>query len=245
MGRNDKAPPRWPKQLPELTDEQERIRGDFYRLWLDELPRKNLLKPVDWFHHRYPSKRPPPEGGRTLEVGAGFGNQVQYEDLSRQHYVTVDLREEMIETLHERFPEVEGHVADVSKSLPFGDDDFDRVLAVQVLEHIPNLPPALDEIRRVTKPDGKFVIVIPCEGGRAYEVARSISARPLFEKRYGTSYDWFVATEHCNVPWEIEHELKKRFTIDERTFFPLLVPAVNANLLIGITCTPLPENGGR
>jgi SAM-dependent methyltransferase len=238
MRRRRGEAPNWPKQLPVLSEEQEEIRADFYRLWLHELPRK--YKPVDWFHHHYPAKRPPPEGGRTLEVGAGFGNQIQYEDLSRQHYAVIDMREEMVEKTKEAYPEVEAHVADASEHLPFPDDHFDRVLAVQVLEHIPNLPPALEEIRRVMKPAGRFIVVIPCEGGKAYDVARAISARPLFEKRYNSSYDWLVASEHCNVPWEIDYELRKRFEVRERTFFPLLVPSVNANLLIGLTVTPLP-----
>jgi SAM-dependent methyltransferase len=228
-----KGEPEWPKKLPVLTEEQERISEDWYRLWLEAVSSK--YKPVDWFHHTYPSRRPPPPGGRTLEIGAGFGNQIQYEDLSDQEYFAVDMRPEMTEAVRERYPQVTAMTVDVQRELPFEDDHFDRVLAVQVLEHMPDLPPALDEIKRVMKPDGRFIVVIPCEGGRAYSLARSISSRRMFEKRYDTDFDWFVATEHCNVPWEIEHELNKRFTVEGRTFFPLLVPSVNANLLIGLT----------
>lgn len=228
--------PQWPKKLPVLTPEQERISEDWYRLWLEAV--SNKYKPVDWFHHTYPSRRPPPPGGKTLEIGSGFGNQIQYEDLSDQEYFAVDMREEMTEAVRERYPEVTAMTVDVQRELPFPDRHFDRVLAVQVLEHMPNLPPALDEIKRVMKPDGRFIVVIPCEGGRAYSLARSISSRRMFEKRYDTDFDWFVETEHCNVPWEIEHELGKRFRREGRTYFPLLVPSVNANLLIGLTLTP-------
>ena len=126
---------------------------------------------------------------------------------------------------------------DVQRELPFPDGHFDRVLAVQVLEHMPDLPPALDEIKRVMNPGAQFIVVIPCEGGKAYGLARRISSKPQFEKRYDTDFDWFVASEHCNVPWEIDHELRKRFRVSSRTFFPLLVPSVDANLLIGLTLT--------
>jgi SAM-dependent methyltransferase len=233
--RGRKGEPQWPKTLPVLTEEQQQISEDWYRVWLPELARK--YKPIDWFHHTYPTRRPAPPGGRTLEIGSGFGNQIQYEDLTDQEYVAVDLRPEMTEAVTRDYPEVTALTVDVQREMPFPDGHFDRVLAVQVLEHMPNLPPALDEIHRVMRPNAKFIVVIPCEGGRAYSLARQISSKPQFEKRYDTDFDWFVASEHCNVPWEIEYELRKRFRVAGRTFFPLLVPSVNANLLIGLTLT--------
>lgn len=232
--------PRWPKRLPELSDEQQRIREDFYQLWLETLPRKYKL--LERFDHRYPAKRGRP-GERTLDIGAGLGTQLEWEDLSTQDYVATDLREDHLAELRERFPGVEAVRADVQSELPFEDGSFDRVNAIHVLEHLPNLPPALDEIRRVLKPDGRLVVVIPCEQGRVHLLARRVSARPLFEKRYGTSYDWFIATEHCNVPWEIEHELESRFDVGRRRWFPFLLPSVNLNLAIGMTCT-IPGQSG-
>ncbi len=227
--------PTWPKQLPELTEEQERIREDFYKVWLETLPRK--YKMLERFDHRYPARRAQP-GERTLEIGIGMGTQLEWEDLDSQEYVGIDIRDDLMDRLRERFPDVETHVADVQESLPFEDSSFDRINAVHCLEHMPNLPAALREIHRVLKPDGRLVVVIPCEQGLMHRFARQISSRPLFERTYGTSYDWFVATEHCNVPWEIEHELRRLFRVGRRTWFPFLLPSVNLNLAIGLTCTP-------
>src|SRR5205807_2377910 len=42
-----RAPAVWPKQLPVLTEEQNRIRDDFLRVWLEVLPRKYRL--LEWF----------------------------------------------------------------------------------------------------------------------------------------------------------------------------------------------------
>ena len=44
------------------------------------------------------------------------------------------------------------------------------------------------------------MVVIPCEGGLAYSLARRISAQRIFEKRYGMSYRFFIESEHINVP---------------------------------------------
>lgn len=236
MSDREDREPQWPKQLPVLSDEQERIREDFYQVWQHRIPRR--YKFVNWFDHKYPARRRR-AGERTLEIGAGLGSQLAFEGTDDQEYVATDLRESMIEQLRERYPGAEAIVANAQAELPFPDDSFDRVIAVHVLEHLPNLPAALDEIQRVIRPDGRFAVVIPCEGGLVHRAIRARTARPLFEKKYGTSYDWFVATEHCNVPWEIEHELRKRFEVKGRTFFPFLAPSVNLNFAYGLTCLPL------
>lgn len=46
-------------------------------------------------------------------------------------------------------------VAD-AQALPFADATFDAVIANHMLYHIPDLPRALAEIRRVLKPAGRF-----------------------------------------------------------------------------------------
>jgi ubiquinone/menaquinone biosynthesis C-methylase UbiE len=228
-----RGPTVWPKRLPVLTDEQNAIRDDFLRIWLDRLPKKYRL--LEWFDHWYPS-RSAVRGGRTLEVGIGIGTQLRYEPLDQQ-YSAIDLREQMVATVRSRYPHIDARTADAQEELPWDDATFDRVLAIHCLEHMPNLPAALDEISRVMKPGGRLSVCIPCEGGLLHRFAREISARPLFEKRYGTSYDWLVATEHCNLPHEVMEELDKRFTTTNRTWFPFLVPSVAANLVIGLSLT--------
>lgn len=231
-----RGPTVWPKQLPVLTEEQNRIRDDFLQVWLRTLPRKYKL--LEWFDHAYPARSAVREG-RTLEVGVGIGTQLRYERLDQQYHA-IDIREQMIASVRERFPHVDARVVDAQEGLPWDDAFFDRVLAVHCLEHMPNLPAALTEIHRVMKPGGRFSVCIPCEGGLLHRFARQVSARPLFEKRYGTSYDWLVETEHCNLSHEVITELKRLFRITNTTWFPFLVPNVDANLVIGLTLTPRP-----
>jgi SAM-dependent methyltransferase len=225
----------WPKETPELTDEQREIRTAFMARWLEVLPTRYGM--IERFNHTYAAAAEP--NGRTLEIGAGVGEHLRYEDLTRQEYHAVELRAELAKELQEHFPEVTALVADCQQTLPFADGFFDRVLAVHVLEHLPDLPSALDEVARVLASDGRFMVVIPCEGGLAYSMARRISAQRLFEREYGTSYEWFIRSEHVNVPWEIVGELRKRFRLDSSTYFPLRVPWMALNLAIGLQLSSL------
>jgi ubiquinone/menaquinone biosynthesis C-methylase UbiE len=123
--------------------------------------------------------------------------------------------------------------------LNFEDGYFDRILAVHVLEHLPNLPAALEEMHRLSdKQRGVFSVVIPCEGSLVYSLARRLSAQRIFEKRYKQSYRWFIEREHINKPYEIIGEIGRFFTIVRRSFFPVGVPLIFCNLCIGLTLRP-------
>ncbi len=58
--------------------------------------------------------------------------------------------------------------------LPFPDNTFNSAISNSVLEHIPDIQPVLNEIGRVLKPDGRFLITMPCHrftqqlGGAAF-----------------------------------------------------------------------------
>jgi ubiquinone/menaquinone biosynthesis C-methylase UbiE len=228
----------WPKRLPSLTPEQERVRDDFMTYWHEVLPRRYGI--VERFNHGWPAKTAR-RGERTIEIGAGLGEHLNTEpEFARSDYVATELRPEMAAVIRERHPEVEVVVGDCQRRMPLEDASFDRALAIHVLEHLPDLPAALAEIRRVLKPAGRFIAVIPCEGGPAYSLARRVSAQRIFEKRYGMSYKWFIESEHINVPREIIEECGAYFRIVRRRHFPLPVPVTSLNLVIGLELAPLP-----
>jgi ubiquinone/menaquinone biosynthesis C-methylase UbiE len=231
---------KWPKPLPELTDEQKRISDDFMKYWHEVLPKRYAI--IDEFNHRYPVRHTPRCFKRTLEIGAGIGEHLEYESLTAEQltgYYALELRENMAAKLRIRFPDIKVVVGDCQTGLAFPDGYFDRILAIHVLEHLPNLPAAIAEMSRLCEKDrGYFSVVIPCEGSLAYTIARRISAQRIFEKRYRQSYRWLIEREHLNRPHEILDELRAYFKIIHRGFFPLPIPAVACNLCIGLTLRP-------
>lgn len=231
---------KWPKRLPPLTGEQARISDDFMHYWHEVLPRRYGV--VDRFNHGYVVKRAPTLFLRTLEIGAGLDEHLAYERLNAAqaaNYYAVELRASMASELARRFPNVNAVVGDCQKRLDFEDGFFDRIIAVHVLEHLPDLPAAIRELYRLCdKRVGTLSIVIPCEGSLAYSLARRLSAQRVFEARYRQSYSWFIKREHINVPSEIFEELSPYFERTGATYFPLPVPFQLCNLCIGATFVP-------
>jgi len=229
----------WPKVLPPLDPASRRIHDEFMRDWLEALP--NRYRIADRFNHRYAARNNGPFL-RTLEIGAGTGEHLRHEQLTaeqRNGYVALELRENVAARFRERHPDIAIAVGDCQRRLAFPDGHFDRVLAIHVFEHLPDLPRAVDEAHRLlAKPSGRLVVVIPCEGGLAYGIARRISAKRIFERRYGRPYREFIEREHLSRPAEVIEEVLRRFTLVHRSYFPALIPSVFCNLFIGLTLAP-------
>jgi SAM-dependent methyltransferase len=204
--------------------------------WLGVLPQRYAA--IEIINHRLALRGPWLPMTDTLEIGAGLGAHIQYENLSRQRYTALELRSDLADRIRTAYPGVQVIVGDIQLRTAFADASFDRVLAIHVLEHLPDLPAALKEIRRVLRPQGRLMAVLPCEGGAAYTLARNISARRIFEKRYDMPYDWFVRSEHVNDAWEILQCLDEHFPVRRTTFWPMLVPSVQLNLVLGVECRP-------
>ncbi len=232
----------WPKVFPVLSEEQQYINDDFMKFWHEQLANRKSYRHIEKFNHQYAVSHAPKNFLTTLEIGAGLGEHFKYEKLSneqKRNYVAVELRENMAQQIREAHPEIQTIVGDCQEVLPYLADFFDRILAIHVLEHLPNLPSAIKEMYRlVNKTSGVFSVVIPCEGGFAYSLARKISAQRFYEKRYKQPYKYFIEREHINLPHEIFAELDPYFEIITQQYFPLFVPLVDCNLCIGITFRP-------
>lgn len=226
----------FPKTIPPLSPEEQQISNEFMDVWLESLA--NNYGIVERFNHGYPLRQlDATQRYKTLDLGAGRGEHIRYENLANQDYYALELRQNLVDRIQADYPDVHTVQGDIQKRLDFPDGFFDRILAIHILEHLPDLPRALDEIKRLLKPNGTFSVLIPCDPGFAYSIARKISAKPLFERRFKLPYEIFIAREHINAPTEIRAELEKRFRVAHRAHFPLMIPVDDLNLIIGYTLT--------
>lgn len=232
----------WPKVIPPLDPQSQKICDDFMEEWHKKLG--GPLGFIDRFNHSFVRKNSPVNWQRTLDLGAGLGEHFAFEalpDEKVEHYQMVELRKNMAEGIRARFPRARILVSDCQERLPYPDGYYDRILAIHVLEHLPRLPDCLDEVKRLLcKRAGKFLVLIPCEGGALYTMARRCSAQRYFEKAYQIPYEVFIRREHINFADEIIGELNKRFVVQKTSFFPFGIHSVEMNLFIGLACSSQP-----
>ncbi|SNT63860.1 Methyltransferase domain-containing protein [Streptosporangium subroseum] len=111
-------------------------------------------------------------GTRVLDLGCGGGRHA-FEVLRRgADVVAFDMDAEELEGVASMFaamdkagevpPEATAEtVTGDALNMPFEDASFDRVIAAEVLEHIPDDMAAMREIFRVLKPGGRAAITVP------------------------------------------------------------------------------------
>lgn len=97
---------------------------------------------------------------RVLDVGAGPGSY--FEPVKRRIpegvHVAGDLSFGMLRRQRQNDYAAGSHLANIDvQTLPYGDDSFDVVLANHMLYHVPDLDLAVQEIKRVLKPDGLLI----------------------------------------------------------------------------------------
>ena len=175
-----------------MTDEEEIPTGNTYDKYASKNPVERKL--MDGFFTALDRSLPSTSPARILEVGVGEGEVTArlVERFPDATFCGVDLPD----------PELAGHwdgkgfsplFGDIGR-LPFPDDSFDLVLAIEVLEHVPYPELALAELSRVGRRD--LVVSVPRE---PIWCAANL-ARGKYLKDLG------------NTPGHINHWSKKAFT---------------------------------
>jgi len=98
---------------------------------------------------------------KILDIGCGDGAlKYFFDEYTNVHWDGIEIDEERFEICKKLGYNM--HLLDVDeKPLPFADNSFDAVNASHVIEHLKNMPNALKEIQRVTKPGGIIAIGVP------------------------------------------------------------------------------------
>ena len=112
------------------------------------------------------------KGDRVLDMGCGGGRHAfalyrRGADVVALDLSFDDLRE--VDTMF-RAMELEGEVTEGGSafavrgsaySLPFADESFDRIIAAEIMEHLPEDELAMSELYRVLKPGGLIAVTVP------------------------------------------------------------------------------------
>jgi 2-polyprenyl-3-methyl-5-hydroxy-6-metoxy-1,4-benzoquinol methylase len=103
------------------------------------------------FHRRMASLLKATGVERILDAGCGEGFVISYllQGNDRLTITGIDCSLEAIEMARQMVPGVLFDVGDL-REMPYGDDSFDLVMCLEVLEHLPDPHKGLRELRRVT-----------------------------------------------------------------------------------------------
>ncbi|MDR2678402.1 MAG: class I SAM-dependent methyltransferase [Zoogloeaceae bacterium] len=103
-------------------------------------------------------------GKQVLDIACGTGEWLGFFRYRGAAAVAgIDLSRKAIDVCTRRLPGGEFHCGP-AESLPFADQRFDVITCMGALEHFLDKPRALDEMRRVAKPDAVFLILVPIAG---------------------------------------------------------------------------------
>jgi 2-polyprenyl-3-methyl-5-hydroxy-6-metoxy-1,4-benzoquinol methylase len=104
-------------------------------------------------------------GASVLEVGSGVGSITERLAQGRSMLAT-EISDDCLAALERRFANVSNvRVARLDLRDPAGDEQFDSVVMINVLEHIRDDAGALSDLRRLLRPSGTLVLYVPALNG--------------------------------------------------------------------------------
>lgn len=135
--------------------------------WYHRSIRENLLQRY-WHKRRFQEvgKLIEPKSGRILDIGSADGvfTKVILDKSKAEEVVGIDVLKKSIDwsKRHWKDKRLKFLVADAHK-LPFASASFDGAVALEVLEHVASPEKVLGEIKRVLRPGGYAVFLVPTD----------------------------------------------------------------------------------
>ena len=124
------------------------------------------------------------QGKRVLEIGCGRGAFSKYLINCGAALVAADFSPSAVAETERLLngSSCDIRVADI-QAIPFGDNEFDLVISLETLEHVPDCEKGLAELVRVTKPAGRIIVTTPNYYGSLglYRSYRNLTGRPYTE----------------------------------------------------------------
>jgi SAM-dependent methyltransferase len=111
-------------------------------------------------------------GDRVLDLGCGGGRHAFAVYRKGAHVVALDHNADEVAAVRGMFAAMDQAgeapagatalaVRGDAYALPFADDSFDRIIAAEVLEHLPEDTRAIAELQRVLRPGGLIAVTVP------------------------------------------------------------------------------------
>lgn len=144
------------------------------------------------------------EGKSVLDAGCGTGRLIKILFEKGAFVTGLDIAPEMLKVARKKFKKAEFVEGSVEK-MPFEDESFDMVTAGFVIVHLKDLRKFFDEVYRVLKPGGVFVLT-------------NVNQRKAPKLRLANRED-LVITSFYHIPKQVISALEESFfNIEEEKF---------------------------
>ncbi|MBU3093672.1 class I SAM-dependent methyltransferase [Clostridium sp. CF011] len=151
-----------------------------------------------------------------LDLGCGTGSVLALllEQKPNIHAYGLDLSDEMLTIARQKLEEKAELIQGDSENLPYKDNSFDVVICTESFHHYPNPLKALDEIHRVLKPQGKFIlcdtwmftpirqimnVFIKFSDGGDVRIYSEIEITKMFNERKFRNISWHKSTKYTYI----------------------------------------------
>ena len=195
----------YPRIRKELPEEYKKIYHQHYKENREGGTKVSHFsqKLEHWLHKKVANSFE--KGAKTLEIGAGTLNQLDFE--RPLVYDIVEPYKELYEN-SSNLNYVRNIYSDISQ---VRNEKYDRITAIASFEHIANLPEVVHICTKLLELDGKLCVSIPNEGRFLWHFAYTMTTGREFKKRFGLDYEILMRYEHINTADEIEQILKYCF----------------------------------
>jgi ubiquinone/menaquinone biosynthesis C-methylase UbiE len=172
-----------------------------------------------------------------LEVGGNIGEHIKFVSNDFSSYTLTDYRDTGYASCDSR---IRFKVADV-QHLPFSANNFDRTIATCVLHHVSDPLAALAEMRRVTRVGGLVSILIPCDPGFSYRVAKRIGVSKKWSDSGVKDAKYYHYKQHQNHFPGLDSFISEIFKLDyvAKSAWPLKITSWNMNLFFTYQVTKM------
>lgn len=156
-----------------------------------------------WYEHwhRYHFAAPLVRGRDVLDVACGEGYGSALLAQSARSVAGVDLAVAAIDHARTRYAgrsNLEFRAADCT-ALPFPDASFDAVVSFETVEHIAAQDAFVDEVRRVLRPDGLFVV--SCPNKVEYTDKRNVVNEFHVRELYRDELEGLLGSRFAHLRW--------------------------------------------